>query len=280
MAHATYNTLAVLSCTAQSINFYDISTGEKTSSLNGLIAEPHELLFDSRRGHLYASHFYRRGRYGAHQGFAKEISVIDANKKVVGVIDVSPSRGPHDMALDVERDLLWISVEEMESGSDGGLVAIDLATWLVVKSISCKAPLHWFVVTPDGRKAYTANRQHAFISILDLEQERMTGTIPVSEGCEEPDISPDGRLANFPTPGLRFGHTPNAPRCVWSTLKAIRSFKPFLLAPATGPSHISHASEVLNLHKSHVITTLHMRCVYVHCLTPKLMRWLDTSATS
>ena len=88
------------------------------------------------------------------------------------------------------------------------LVGIDLATWLVVKSISCKAPLHWFVVTPDGRKAYTANKQHAFISILDLEQERMTGTILVPEGCEEPDISPDGRLAYFPTPGLRFGHTP------------------------------------------------------------------------
>ncbi|KAK4691226.1 hypothetical protein P7C71_g5725, partial [Lecanoromycetidae sp. Uapishka_2] len=126
----------------------------------------------------------------------------------VDVINVIPALGPHGLVIDEQRDILYASIEELEEGMEGGLIGIDLITRTVTKSIGSKSKPHWFVMTPDGCKAYTCNKTQSFISVLDLAKNTMSGKIEIPS-CEEPGMSPDGKFAYFPTPGLKFGQNPS-----------------------------------------------------------------------
>ncbi|MBA7490663.1 hypothetical protein ES702_01204 [subsurface metagenome] len=204
-------TLAVLSQSGQALYFHDIFTGQRTGYIENLIAEPHELCHDIKRNLLYISHTYRHGHYWAHGDNSHEISILDVEtRKVVGEISTLPARAPHGLVIDETRDLLYVSVEELPGEEGGGIIGIDLSSRRIVKTVGSKFKTHWFVMTPDGNKAYTCNKTAPFISVLDLNNQKMTGTIPV-DGCEEPCISPDGRYAYFPTPGMKWGLNPSQP---------------------------------------------------------------------
>ena len=201
-------TLAVVSQSGQTLSFLDLSSGERTVHLKDLTAEPHELCFDKKRNVLYVSHTYRHGHFWVHGDYSHEISTIDRVSKVyTGSIDVLPALGPHGLALDEQRDILYASVEELRSGKGGGLIGIDLDSKIVIKRIESKSKPHWFVMTPDGRKAYTCNKGQPSISVLDLIEGTPLSMIEIP-GCEEPGISPDGKFAYFPTPGLTVGPPP------------------------------------------------------------------------
>jgi DNA-binding beta-propeller fold protein YncE len=203
--------LAVVSQTGSSLSFFDLATGARTAHITDLIPEPHELLFDHKRGLLYLTHAYRHGHFWFHGENGCEISVIDPiQKKVVDIINIHPALGPHGLAHDTSRDILWCSYEEHETASSGGLVGIDLNTRKVIKRVESSTKTHWFVMTPDGTKAYTCNKNSPFISILDLENQRMVGKID-APGTEECSISLDGTRAFFPTPGTQIGKNPENP---------------------------------------------------------------------
>ena len=179
--------------------------------MTDLIAEPHELLLDETRDVLYLTHAYHHGNFWVHGEAGHQISMVDPHKKaVVGSIDISPARGPHAIILDKLNDVLWCSYEEHPSCS-GGVLAIDLKTHKVVKTVESGAKTHWFVATPDFKKAYTCNKTAEFISILDLEQGTMIGKIPAPGGTEECSISADGSFAYFPNPGFQYGVFPAEP---------------------------------------------------------------------
>ena len=206
-------TLAVVSQTGQTLSFFDIASGERTAHITDLTSEPHELCYDARRNLLYLSHTYRFGHFWKHGENSHEISVINLHtKKVVDIIDTRPAKAPHGLILDQQKDTLYISVEELpnqESGG-GGIITIDLETRKIIRTIPSAYKSHWFAMTPDAKKAYTCNKDASFISIIDLEREKMIGKIDVP-GCEEPSMSPDGKHAYFPTPGFQFGKNPANP---------------------------------------------------------------------
>lgn len=201
-------TLAVISQSGQALYFHDIQTGQRTGYIKDLAAEPHELCHDTKRNLLYISHTYRHGHYWSHGDNSHEISIVDvATRKVIGQMDTRPARAPHGLVLDEPRDVLYASVEELPGEEGGGVIGIDLSTRRIIKTVGSKSKTHWFLMTPDGKKAYTCNKTASFISVLDLENQVMAGTIPV-DGCEEPCISPDGRYVYFPTPGMKWGLNP------------------------------------------------------------------------
>ncbi|GIZ44785.1 hypothetical protein CKM354_000797300 [Cercospora kikuchii] len=194
------STLAVVSQSGESLSFYDIASGEKTGHMSNLIAEPHELCYDDRTGLLYVTHAYAHGWYVAHGEDGKTISVIDCKqRKVVGTIDISPYGGPHYAVLDKSRDILYSSVEVGLEGA-GGIIGIDLKTKKTVQTIPSGAKTHWLVMTPDGKKAYTCNKEAGFVSVMDLYQGQMIARIDLPGGCEQPGISNDGRYVYFPIP--------------------------------------------------------------------------------
>lgn len=205
--------LAVVSQSGQTLSFFDLSSGEKTAHLSELTAEPHELCYDKQRSLLYVSHTYRHGHFWVHGEYSHEISVIDCvTKSCVDLINVLPALGPHGLVLDKQKDILYASVEELKEGMGGGLIGVDLKSRKVIRNIESESKPHWFVMTPDGRKAYTCNKIQSFISVLDLETGTLIKKINIP-GCEEPGISPDGKFAYFPTPGLIFGQNP-ADACI------------------------------------------------------------------
>ena len=212
-ASMNQNTLAVVSQSGEAISFFDVSNGERTGQLGGLISEPHELCFDARTQLLYVSHAYEHGWYREHGEDGHQVSVVDCNqKKVVDVIDVSPAKGPHYLVIDEKRDILYVSVEGglADRPKSGGVIGISLKTRKIVKRIGSEWSNHWFVMTPDGTKAYTANKEAGFISVIDLLEEKMVGKIDLPGGCEQPAISRSGRLIYFPTPVLPYGDAPQS----------------------------------------------------------------------
>ncbi|KIW74618.1 hypothetical protein Z517_11388 [Fonsecaea pedrosoi CBS 271.37] len=205
-------TLAVVSQSGSSISFFDLRSGERTAYMPNLIPEPHELVFDGKRKVMYCSHAYHHGHFWSHGDNGHQISVIDPDKKeVIGVIETKPALGPHGLVLDAERDILWYSYEEHETGSSGGIVGINLETRKVIKQVGSSTKTHWFVVTPDGKKAFTCNKTAPFISVLDLENQQMIGRIETPRGTEECSISLDGKHAYFPTPGTQLGKAQENP---------------------------------------------------------------------
>ncbi|KAK4545840.1 hypothetical protein LTR36_002404 [Oleoguttula mirabilis] len=199
------STLAVVSQSGQTLNFFHLASGKRTGQLRDLTAEPHELCYDQRTGLLYISHAYEHGWYPAHGTFGTKISVVDSmQRKVVEMIDVSPAKGTHYLVLDSKRDILYASVEDgVGCGPNaGGIVGICLKTRKVIKAIRSGHKTHWFVMTPDGAKAYTCNKEAGFVSVIDLVNERMVGRIDMPGGCEQPGISGNGELAYFPSPTI------------------------------------------------------------------------------
>jgi YVTN family beta-propeller protein len=50
------------------------------------------------------------------------------------------------------------------------------------------------VISPDGRRIYTANNDAGSVSVLDLQARTLVATIPISKGVQRISISPDGKF--------------------------------------------------------------------------------------
>ncbi|MCC3769823.1 YncE family protein [Streptomyces sp. UNOC14_S4] len=203
--------LAVVSQGGSTVTFFDAATHERVDSV-GVPAQPHELCYDAANGVLYCTSAYRSGYYHAHSGHAHEVSVIDVTtRRVVDVLDLSPEHGPHGLALDPERGLLYVSVEARED-EPGGVVVIDTKDRSVLGRVPTMAPgPHWFAITPDGRRGYATNKEAPFVSVVDLETRTFTGRIEVP-GSEGLDVSPDGRYVYAAAPKADFQSAPSKAR--------------------------------------------------------------------
>lgn len=199
------NTLCVVSQSGESLTFYGIPTGTQIGRVTNLLPEPHELCYDDRSNLLYITHAYAHGWYGEHGDDGTKVSVFDCKQRqVIDTIDISPYGGPHGIALHKASNVLYVSVESGLEGA-GGVIGIDLESHEIIKAIGSGHKTHWFVMTPDARKAYTCNKEAGYISVLDLVHERLVKKIDVPGGCEQPGISNDGKFAYFPAPLIGVG---------------------------------------------------------------------------
>ena len=208
------NTLAVVSQTGESLSFYDVITGMKTGQLDKLQAEPHELCYDDRTNILYVTHAYESGWYPEHGEFTRVISVVDCNtRKVVEEIPTYPASGAHHAILDKANDILYVACENGigDAHYSGGIIGIDIKTKKVIKAIPSGWRSHSFVMTPDGKKAYTCNKEASFISVIDLVNEKIICKIDMPGGCDQPGISRDGKYVYYPTPNIGLGMSGSRP---------------------------------------------------------------------
>ncbi|MFJ3856861.1 YncE family protein [Streptomyces sp. NPDC090085] len=196
--------LAVASQTGPTVTFFDATDHRRLGVLE-VPGEPHELCFDPVRRRLYATVTYRSGYYHAHTGQAHELVVIDPDRRrIVDVLDLSPERAPHGIALDPSRDLLWVSVEG-HGTREGALLALDADSLAPVRRVPVAAPgPHWFALGPDGGRAYTANKEAPFLSSVATDGTGPVGRIPVP-GSEGIALSRDGRYVYAAAPKGDFG---------------------------------------------------------------------------
>jgi DNA-binding beta-propeller fold protein YncE len=107
--------LAVANQEDCTVGFHDPGTGDVLDRVD-VPPQPHELCFDPVRRLLYVSHTYRSGWYGGNAGRRGIVSVLDPDRRaIVDVIELGPEHGPHDLLFDAARDLLYVSVVDLET---------------------------------------------------------------------------------------------------------------------------------------------------------------------
>ncbi|MEV3990021.1 YncE family protein [Streptomyces sp. NPDC049837] len=205
----TYNdVLAVVSQSGPTVTFFDAVTYDRLGEAV-VPHEPHELHFDAARRRLYCTVTYRSGYYHANSGRARELVVLDPDeRRVTDVVDLAPEWAPHGIALDPSGELLWVSVEGASDGEDGALVALDAESLRPVRRVDVGAPgPHWFTLTPDGTRAYTANKEAPFVSVVDVGSGALVDRIGVP-GSEGIAVSRDGSQVYVAAPKGDFGGGP------------------------------------------------------------------------
>ncbi|MEV7414783.1 YncE family protein [Streptomyces sp. NPDC089919] len=183
--------LAVVSQSGPTVSFFDAASDRFLGEVH-VGSEPHELCFDPAQRLLWCTLTYHSGYYHANGGRRTELAVIDPDtRRIVEFVDLAPEHGPHGLALDPARGLLYVSVE---SGPDrpGGVVVVDTGTRRPLGRIDTDAPgPHWFAVDPAGRTGYATNKEAPFVSVVDLERGVLTAKIEVP-GSEGLAVSADG----------------------------------------------------------------------------------------
>ena len=191
--------LAVVSQSGPTITLFDaVDHGVRT--VLTVPAEPHELLFEAEHRMLYCANTYHGGYYGANDGPNHLLTVIDPDAgEIVEVLDLSPERAPHGLALDPVRRLLYVSVEAGPAGT-GGVVVLDTVTRRVQRRIDTLAPgPHWFAIDPDGNFGYAANKEAPYVTVVELSTGALVDKIAVP-GSEGIAVSPDGSTVAVAAP--------------------------------------------------------------------------------
>lgn len=117
------------------------------------------------------------------------IDIIDLqDRKLTATIDLGKPLRPHRAAFGSDG-LLYVTAELAKA-----VDVIDPATRKVIAEIPTGAiESHMLVVSPDGRRAYTANVAAGSVSVLDLKQRTLVTVIPVAKTVQRISISPDGK---------------------------------------------------------------------------------------
>ncbi|MCX5384361.1 YncE family protein [Streptomyces sp. NBC_00083] len=191
--------LAVVSQSGPTVSFYDAASDRHLDTLE-VPCSPHELCFDPTQRLLWCTTAYASGYYHANTGRRTELTVIDPDtRRIVEIIDLAPEHGPHGLALDTVRKRLYVSVEG-SADRPGGVVVIDTETRRPLGRIDTDAPgPHWFVIDPEGRTGYAANKEAPFVSVVDLERDVLTAKVEVP-GSEGIAVSLDGSLVYVAAP--------------------------------------------------------------------------------
>jgi YVTN family beta-propeller protein len=118
------------------------------------------------------------------------IHVVDLRQgRTVAVIDLGKEVRPHCAHFGPDG-LLYVSAELANA-----IYIVDTKTRTLVGEIPTGAThTHMLVISPDGRRIYTANNEAGSVSVLDLQKRTLLATIPISTKVQRISISPDGKF--------------------------------------------------------------------------------------
>lgn len=120
----------------------------------------------------------------------RTIAVIDIREqRPVSEIDLGRGLRPHCPLFGPKDGLLYVTTEIANS-----VTIIDAATLKVIAEIPAgAAESHMLAISPDNRRAYTANVGPGSVSVLDLRERKLITVIPVAGTVQRISISPDGK---------------------------------------------------------------------------------------
>jgi DNA-binding beta-propeller fold protein YncE len=116
------------------------------------------------------------------------LSVIDLPAGVVKkVVDLGEHTRPHGVAVGPDGSI-WVTAEGSKS-----VLRLSASDYSIRKVYATGQEVtHMIVLSPDGKRAFTANIGSGGVSAIDVESGTVT-SVPTGAGAEGIDVSPDGR---------------------------------------------------------------------------------------
>lgn len=120
---------------------------------------------------------------------SKVVAIDIASRKIVNTLDFGHGVRPHCALFGPTNGMLYVSTE-----LDNSISIIDPKTMKLIGSVPTGQPeSHMFVISHDGKRAYTANVGPGTVSVLDLDARKTLKVIPISSTTQRISISVDGR---------------------------------------------------------------------------------------
>lgn len=142
---------------------------------------PHEIVVTPDQRYAYLSNYAPPGN---------TVSVIDlVQRKHVQQIDTGVFSRIHGAAMAADGRHAYFT-----AGQTGHVVEIDTQSNRVTRGIPTHGKIsHMVLVSPDGKRLYTANIETKNVSVIDLASEQLLAQIPCDRGCEGMAFTPDGK---------------------------------------------------------------------------------------
>ncbi len=120
---------------------------------------------------------------------SKIVAIDIPARKIVRTLDFGHGVRPHCAMFGPKNGLLYVSTE-----LDNSISIVDPKTMKIVGSVPTGQPeSHMFVISHDGKRAYTANVGPGTVSVLDLGARKTLKVIPISSNTQRISISVDGK---------------------------------------------------------------------------------------
>jgi len=148
----------------------------------------HEVVVDPEHHFGYVP-IYGNSGVGKPGTDGDRIDIIDLKeRKLAGSIPLGKPVRPHCARFGPDG-LLYVSAELAQA-----IYVIDVKAKKIVGEIPTGAmESHMFVLSQDGKRAYTSNVHAGSVSVLDLEKRALITVIPVAKIVQRISISPDGK---------------------------------------------------------------------------------------
>jgi len=174
----------------ETVGIIDPATGKVVADVPEGGKTAHELIASPDGRFAYAP-IYGDSGVGKPGTDGKKIVVVDLGKhKVTGEVDFSHGVRPHCPLIGPRNGLLYVSTE-----LDQTISVIDPKTLKIVGTIPTgQKESHMFVISHDGKRAYTANVGPGTVSVLDLDARKTLAVIPISAQTQRIAISPDDKM--------------------------------------------------------------------------------------
>ena len=161
------------------------------------------------------------GQAGTDGRLLREISLT--THSIIGTLDFHKGVRPHKVVFGPANGLLYVTTE-----LENSVTIVNPRNLKIVGSIPTgAAQTHMLAITHDGRRGYTSNVKPGSVSVLDLDENKLITTIPISPVSQRIALSADDRQAftadqtaarlavidtqanavtsSIPLPGLAFG---------------------------------------------------------------------------
>lgn len=168
--------------------FLDPVTFETRKVIDGFQRTVHELLIVPEIGLGYVP-IYGDGIHGRNPNPGHTLCIFDLPKQEhVGDIDLRPLIAPHTLRLGPDGHI-YITCE-----NSAVVAIIDRKTHTVIGTIdSGSTNAHRLVVSPDGKRIYTENEEDGAVSVIDLPNRKLLGTIKTPQALAGIAISGDSK---------------------------------------------------------------------------------------
>lgn len=142
---------------------------------------PHEIVLSLDRRYAYLSNYAPPGN---------TISVMDlVNRKHLRQISTGEYGRIHGAAMAPDGKNAYFT-----DGQSGYVIEVDTATNALTRAIPTHGKIsHMVLVSPDGKRLYTANIATENVSVIDRESGEVVAQVPCGKGAEGMCFTPDGK---------------------------------------------------------------------------------------